>query len=102
MSALSMRLAKLEGPRVLAVHRPEGLTSDEFLTLIVRTLAVVPALISGGARGAAIDAAIEAAAGPWLRALTPYEAKDLLDGIIAVQESRQAAGPDGAPLIGRA
>ena len=98
MSALSIRLDKLEGPRVQAAHRPEGLTSDEFLTLIVRTLAAVPVV----ANAVAYDAAVEAAVGPWLRAITPEEAKDLLDGISAVEKLRQAAVPDGTPLIGRA
>jgi hypothetical protein len=102
MSALSQRLAKLEGPRILAAHRPEGLTSDEFLSLIVRTVAAVPILSSVGVGRVAVDAAIEAAAGPWLRAMTPEEAKDLLDGIIAVEKLHQAAAPDGTPLIRRA
>lgn len=97
MKALSLRLAKLEGPRVLAAHRPDGLASHEFLTLIVRTLAAVPV----AANSAAYDAAVEAAVGQWLRAVTPHEAKTLLDGISAIEKPSQAEGPDGSRQIGR-
>jgi hypothetical protein len=97
VNALSLRLAKLEGPRVLVAHRPDGLASHEFLTLIVRTLAAVPV----AANPTAYDAAVEAAVGPWLRAVTPEEAKDILDGISAIEKARQAAGSNGSRQIGR-
>lgn len=97
MSALSTRLAKLEGGRGQVSHRPDGLTSDEFLSLISRTLAAVPVT----ANSAAYDAAVEAAVGPWLRAVTPHEAKTLLDGISAVEKLRLAECSNGSRQIGR-
>jgi hypothetical protein len=85
MSALSQRVAKLEGGQNPAVHRPAGITSDELLSLIFRTIAEVPVV----ANAAAYDAAVEAAIGPWVRALTPDEAKSIIEAIDAVEAERR-------------
>jgi hypothetical protein len=84
MSALSQRVAKLEGGVDRAGHRPAGLTSDEFLSLIFRTIAEVPVVANPAAYSRAVDAAI----GPWVRALTPEEARWIVDTINALEAER--------------
>jgi hypothetical protein len=61
-----------------------GVTSDEFLGLSFRTIAEVPVV----ANAAAYDEAVEVAIGPWVRAMTPDEARWNVDTINALEAER--------------
>ena len=89
MSKLTARVAKLEHDRALTGIRPPDLTSDEFLDLIVETMLAQPA-------GATADQQIQAVK-HWVLALTPEEAKTLVDAIDRTNAAILADAHAGEP-----
>ena len=85
------RVARLEQGNQPAVHRPAGMSSDDFFARMFEALAAVPVSASAEEHGRAFR--------PWLDALTHSELKEMVAAIEAIDPQPGSNGTE--PLTTR-